>query len=272
LTVAFQGERGAYSEAAIRLHFAEDVASPLACKGFRDVFEAVLTGRAAAGVVPIENSLAGSVHENYDLLLQYPDIDIVGEQKIRIEHSLIGFPGADIETLKRVYSHPQGLAQCAQFLDQYAHLERVPFYDTAGSVAHIAREGMRDCAAIASLEAARVYGLVALKEGIETNPRNYTRFFVIASQGLGPVRNPNMASLVFSTPDRPGALFHCLEVLAAASLNMTKLESRPILGKPWEYMFYIDVQVPENLDKFHGAIEKLRDETEDLRVLGMYRS
>ena len=157
-------------------------------------------------------------------------------------------------------------------LDQFPRIERVPFYDTAGSVAFIAAEKKRDCAAIASVDAARAYGLEVLREGIETNPRNYTRFFVIARDDAPEVRNPTMASLVFSTVDKPGALFTCLQVLANRNLNMKKLESRPILGKPWEYMFYVDVEMPQEVEHFREAVERLQEETDDLRVLGIYRA
>ena len=271
-TVAFQGEPGAYSEQAIKRFFGVGNPSTVPCAGFKDVFESVLVGESTYGVVPIENSLAGSIHENYDLLLQYPDIAIVGEKKIRIIHHLIGYPDTKIEEIDKVYSHPQGLAQCREFLDKYPHMERIPFYDTAGSVAYIAQENLRNCGAIASGEAAKVYNLAVLKEGIETNPRNYTRFFVLARQESGYSERANMASFVFSTPDKPGALFRCLQILADAKLNMKKLESRPIPGKPWEYMFYVDVEIPPENEVFDGVVENLKKETADFRTLGVYES
>ncbi len=269
--VAFQGERGAFSEMAVYRFFEADDVTPAPKQRFGDVFEAVLTGNCRFGVVPLENSLAGSIHENYDLLLQYPDVEIVGEVRVRIVHNLIGLPGADLRSIKRVYSHPQGLAQCAQFLDQFPSWERVPFYDTAGSVAFIASQGDPANAAIASAEAARVYKGVVLKEGVETNPRNYTRFAVLSREGAARVERPNQASVVFSTPDRPGALFACLRVLAEKNLNMKKLESRPIMGKPWQYMFYVDVQIPEEGTLFSEALTELGGYTGELRGLGTYR-
>ncbi len=267
--VAFQGERGAFSEKAIQMEF-QDPVEPLPRPQFRGVFEAVLSGEARYGVIPIENSLAGSIHENYDLLLEYPDIQIVGERKIRIVHNLIGLPGARIEDLRRVYSHPQGLAQCARFLDRYPAWERVPYYDTAGSVAMIAREARPENAAIASAEAAAVYGMSILKEGIETNARNYTRFFVIAREGAVRGAAVTMASFVFATADRPGCLYRALSILAERGINMKKLESRPILGKPWQYMFYVDVEMPAARQSFDEAVELLKGETEDFRILGTY--
>jgi 3-deoxy-7-phosphoheptulonate synthase len=274
--VAFQGERGAFGEHAIRHWFAGPVEARPAPE-FHSVFEAVLLGRAQYGMVPIENSLTGSIHQNYDLLLQYPDIRIVGEQKIRIVHNLIGLPGVRIEDLRRVFSHPQGLAQCARFLDSHPDWERVAFYDTAGAVRHVAETGAKENAAIASEEAATVYGLSVLKQGLETNVQNYTRFFVIAreEQELPPeaaARKPGKASLCFAVADRPGALFAALQVLAERGLNMKKLESRPIHGKPWEYLFYVDVDVPDDSATFSLGMERLKAVTERLRVLGTYRS
>ncbi len=270
--VAFQGERGAFSEIAVHRYFERSGVRAVPCKRFRDVFEAVLSGGVRHGVIPIENSLAGSIHENYDLLIQYPDIRIIGEQKIRIIHNLIGFPGVGVDALKRIYSHPQGLAQCAQFLESYPAIEGVPYYDTAASVAHVARSKRPEWAAIASAEAAATYGLAILKAGIETNPRNYTRFFVIARAEEPVPADANMASVVFATRDKPGALFGCLQVLADESLNMHKLESRPILGRPWEYMFYVDVEIPEDRRRFERAAERLSAETESFRILGRYRA
>jgi prephenate dehydratase len=273
--VAYQGERGAYGEKAIRHWFSGDVKA-LPVPEFPNVFEAVLEGRAAFGIVPIENSLTGSIHQNYDLLLQYPDIRIVGEQKIRIEHNLITLPQAKVEDIRRVYSHPQGLAQCSRFLDEHPQWERVAFYDTAGAARFVAEKASPENAAIASAEAAAVYGLSVLRQGLETNVQNYTRFFVIAREADTPAatapREKGKASLSFSVADQPGALFKALQVLADQGLNMKKLESRPILGKPWQYLFYIDVDLPADPAVLERCVEKLSAVTEDLRVLGTYRA
>jgi len=277
--VAFQGERGAFSEHAARLHFAAEIETvPEA--DFRAVFEAVLQARVRWGIVPVENSLTGSIHQNYDLLLQYPDVRIAGEQVIRIVHNLIGFPGASLGDIRRVFSHPQGLMQCSTFLDAHPAWERVSWDDTAGAVRHVAELGDRASAAIASEEAARVHGLAVLHQGIEANPRNYTRFFVIERDAGDAVRpppsgrtgGPDKASFCFATDDRPGALFAALEVVAARGLNMKKLESRPIPGRPWQYQFYLDVDVPADRAGFDAAVAALRAVTQDLRVLGMYRA
>ena len=273
--VAYQGERGAYGEKAIRHWFAGEVKA-LPVPEFPSVFEAVLEGKAGFGMVPIENSLTGSIHQNYDLLLQFPDIRIVGEQKIRIEHNLIGLPGATLSNIKRVYSHPQGLAQCGRFLESHPNWEPVAFYDTAGAARFVAEKKSRENAAIASAEAAEVYGLVVLKQGLETDVQNYTRFFVIAGETdeaiASELREKGKASFCFSVADEPGALFRALQVLADKGLNMKKLESRPILGKPWQYLFYIDVDLPSDPSLFGKCMEELKRVTEDLRVLGTYRA
>ena len=284
--MAFQGERGAFSEHAAHLHFAAEVET-VPEPDFRAVFEAVLQARVRWGIVPVENSLTGSIHQNYDLLLQYPDVRIAGEQKIRIVHNLIGFPGTALADIRRVYSHPQGLAQCAAFLDAHPGWERVSWDDTAGAVRHVAEAGDRSNAAIASEEAARVHGLAVLQQGIEANPQNYTRFVVIerdpggergpdGGRDPGPASGrtgrPDKASFCFATADRPGALFAALEVLADRGLNMKKLESRPIPGRPWQYQFYLDVDVPADRAAFDAAVAALAGATEDLRVLGIYRA
>ena len=271
--VAFQGEPGAFSENALLRYFPDNVRSvPL--KEFRDVFDSVLAGKSHYGIIPIENTLTGSIHQNYDLLLQYPDIRIVGEKTIRIIHNLIGLPEADLEDIQRIYSHPQGLSQCARFLDKHPNWEKIPFYDTAGSVAFVAREGKRENAGIAGLDAARVYKMKVLKEGIETNSQNYTRFVIIAreelAQAAGQIGSANRASLVFSTANTPGSLFRVLQVLAERKINMVKLESRPIAGKPWEEMFYVDVDIPQGESVFQKALEELSEVTETLRTLGLY--
>jgi 3-deoxy-7-phosphoheptulonate synthase len=285
LSASFQGEPGAFSENALLRYFSDDI-RPVPQKEFRDVFEAVLEGRSHYGIIPIENTLTGSIHQNYDLLLQYPDIRIVGEKKIRIIHNLIGLPEAEIKDIRRVYSHPQALSQCARFLDGYSGWQQVPFYDTAGSIAFIAGEGKKEYAGIASLEAARVHKMKVLKEGIETESQNYTRFVIIAREELsqavspGPASSsrieqagraaPNRASLVFSTANTPGSLFQALQVLAERNINMVKLESRPIAGKPWEEMFYVDVDIPPETKLFDLSLEELDRVTETMRILGVY--
>lgn len=275
--VSYQGQRGAFSHKAMLRHFDREV-EPVSKTEFREIFDAVLDGSCDYGMVPIENSLTGSIHQNYDLLLQYPDVRIVGEQKIRIVHNLIGLPNATIPGIRRVTSHPQALAQCGRFLEGYPGWEKVSYYDTAGAVALIALQGDPANAAIASEEAAAEHGMRILKPSIETYVQNYTRFFVIARAGATltePTRSAagRKASLVISTPDRPGALAEALTLLARAGVNLKKLESRPIPEKPWEYLFYLDVDVPEDRSRFAEALRSLEEMSAaggSYRLLGEY--
>ncbi len=267
---AFQGVHGAYSEEALRAYFPDEFEA-VPCRSFRDVFEAVMTGEVKYGIIPVENSLAGVIHENLDLLMRYPGTRVIGEREIRIIHSLIALPGTGVSQVKRVYSHPQGLAQCEAFLDTLPGVERIPFFDTAGAVAHLSKLQDFESAAIAGEVAAEYYHMEVLKEGIETNPKNYTRFYVISREEVAEVeakgRKVSRVIMVFSTPDEPGALFKCLRILAENGLNMKKLESRPILGKPWEYMFFVETEVP-NQQSCSKALEELREASDNFRVLG----
>jgi 3-deoxy-7-phosphoheptulonate synthase len=287
--VAYNGESGAFAEQALMRVFGEE-APTARLPSFKGVFDAVLDGSACAGIIPVENSLTGSIHENYDLFLRYPDIAIVGEVKLRIVHCLIGDERANIDTISIVRSHSQGFAQCRDFLDQHPAWTLEACSDTASAVTSIAREGAVKVAAIAGKAAARIHGLKILKEGIETNPRNYTRFLVISRKfptgqnspekwiggawvppSLGS-EAPNKASLVFSVPDKPGSLFACLKSMADGGINLSKLESRPIQGKPWEYQFYADVSIPPEKGVFDRIMDQLRAQTEDFCFLGVYRS
>jgi 3-deoxy-7-phosphoheptulonate synthase len=278
--VAFSGESGAYAEQALIRAFGEEVPR-LSVSSFRAVFDAVLDGSAVAGVVPVENSLAGSIHENYDLFLRYPDIGIVGELKLRIVHCLIAQEGTTMESIRVIRSHPQGFAQCREFLNQYPQWQLETYTNTATAVASIAREGATcTVAAIAGEAAAKEFGLQVLKPGIETNPLNYTRFVIISrkvgDKALAPPSlgsdKPNKASLVFSVPDKPGSLFACLQIVSEKGINLSKLESRPIQGQPWRYLFYVDVSIPDTQGVFEAAIEALKTKTEDFRFLGSYRA
>jgi 3-deoxy-7-phosphoheptulonate synthase len=284
--VAFCGERGAFAEQALTRAFGEE-APRLSVPSFPAIFDAVLDGSATAGVVPVENSQTGSLHENYDLFLRYPDVAIVGELKLRIVHCLIGDEKASLDSITIVRSHPQGFAQCKEFLDKYPEWILEPATTTATAVASIARDGAVKVAAIAGEAAARAHGLRVIKDGIETNPLNYTRFVIIsrrvgdreesalrqgrAPPSLGSV-TPNKASLVFSVPDEPGALFACLKIWRDRGINLSKLESRPIQGKPWEYLFYVDVSIPGAAGDFDAAIGELKTKTRDFHYLGSYRA
>jgi prephenate dehydratase len=235
---------------------------------FKRIFEAVKGGKVDFGVVPLENSLTGSIHENYDHLLEY-DLRIIGEITLRIMHHLIARPEAKIETIKRVFSHPQVFQQCRQFLEQHQGWELVSAKDTATAVRQIKEGGLATDAAIASKEAAKIHGMAVIQEAIETNPRNYTRFVVISA---GPLENGprRKSSLICSTGNQPGALYETLKVFAENGINLVKLESRPIHGKPWEYMFYVDIEADIESASFKPVLDELEKKTDYLRVLGTY--
>lgn len=266
IKVAFQGERGAYSEAALIGHFGPD-AEPMACPSFDRLFAAVADGTAEAGMVPIENSLAGSVLENYDLLLQH-QLPIVGEASLSVRHCLLAKPGTRLEDVQVAYSHPQALAQSLPFLKRHG-IEARPAYDTAGSAKELSQRDEPGAAAIASARAAAIYGLEILAEGIQTREDNTTRFFVIRREVPAGLRREK-ASLVFAAANQPGSLFQCLGVFAKRDLNLTKLESRPTLDKPWEYYFYLDFEdglTPEVVD---AVLAELKPHTSFMRLLGVY--
>lgn len=264
---AFLGEIGSYSHKACIQFFGSQV-TPMAVDSFKAAFEAVKEGKTHFGIVPLENSLAGSVHENYDLLLEY-DLRIVGEIRLRIKHNLIGHPGADISGITRLYSHPQAFQQCRQFLEQHPEWETISVSDTARAVKYIKEAGSPTDAAIAGLDAAETYGMAVLEEGIETNPRNYTRFVVISPHLLDSGEKQK-SSLIFSTGNQPGSLFEALKIFADNGVNLVKLESRPIHGKPWEYMFYVDLEGDVQADSFAPVLERLREKTDYLKILGSY--
>jgi prephenate dehydratase len=266
MRVAFQGERGAYSEAAA-LALLGDSIEPVACQTFDEVFQLVEAGECDRGVVPIENSLAGSIHQNYDLLLRHT-LHIVGEHNFRVRHSLIALPGVAIGDVRRVYSHWQALAQCEGYLKRLG-VETVPFYDTAGSVKALAEEGHSDAAAIASRRAAEFYGLNVLEEGIEDEPENYTRFLAIAREPIAPP-DPAKTSVVFSVPNGPGALFKAIAVFSLRDIDLSKIESRPLKGRPWEYVFYLDFAGRSDDGPGLRALGHLRETATLLRVLGSY--
>jgi 3-deoxy-7-phosphoheptulonate synthase len=264
---AFLGELGTFSHKACAQYFGDEVkAVPMS--SFTQIFEAVKVGDVDFGVVPLENSLSGSIHENYDHLLEY-DLRIIGEITLRIMHHLIAHPEAKTEDINRVYSHPQVFQQCRQFLDQHEAWDLVSAKDTATAVKQIKEGGLISDAAIASKVAAEIHEMAVIQEAIETNPRNYTRFVIISTRRLenGPRRK---SSLIYSTGNRPGALFATLKVFADNGINLVKLESRPIHGKPWEYMFYIDLEADIESASLKPVLDQLEKNTDYLRVLGSY--
>ncbi len=267
--VAFQGEPGAFSERAARSFFGEGMRT-IPSPSFRDVFERVARGECGFGIVPVENSLTGSIHPNYELLLEH-EVTIVGEVKLRIVHNLIALPGVTPEQVKRVYAHPQAAAQCERFLRVHPEWSVLQVYDTAGSVKMIRDEGARDGAAIASTEAAQRYGMEILREAIENDAQNYTRFLVLAAEAR-PNPAANKVSLAYGTKNEPGSLLKTLQIFADRGINLLKLESRPIAGRPWEYLFYVDLSGNVEDRNVAEALVALRRETTLLKVLGGYPS
>ena len=274
----FSGKKGAYAEQAIE-NFFEDSAVAETVDSFDEIFQAVVDGKAEYGMVPIENSTAGSVYNNYDNLTRYEDISIVGALTLRIQHSLLGVKGASLDTIKNVYSHPQGLAQCSTFLKNQKWTA-VDTVSTATAASLVAEKASIENAAICNARNAKIYGLEIIKEGIQNEQNNYTRFVVIAANHIEePVKQwgekkPNMASFVFTTKNEAGALYDALGVFKSEKLSMNRLESRPIAGKPWKYWFYCDVVIPSECENPAQMIknfsEKLKSVAEDIRILGVY--
>lgn len=273
---AYQGEPGAYSEQAIFDFFAAPArVEPLPCQTFDDVFDQVAMGQCDYGMVPVENSLGGSVHRNYDLFMRH-NLHIVGEVVVRIRWYLYALPGVRLSDIKHVMSHWQALAQCEQTLSRLLPgAERESVYDTAGSVKMLAALQRSDTAAIAGRRAFDLYGLPILHEGIEDDPTNYTRFVVLSRD---PTPSPQgegsdasfKTSIVFATRNQPGSLFRSLAAFALRDIDLTKIESRPLQGSPWEYLFYLDFAGHADEDACRRALDHLRECTTILRVLGSY--
>jgi len=273
--IAFQGERGAFSEEAARKLLGAEI-QVLPCQRFEDVFRSLKEGRASGAVVPIENTLAGSVHENYDHLVNF-ELPIVAETSVRIVHNLIALKSVRFSEIKRAFSHPVALNQCLDFFAANPQVERIPFYDTAGSVKMVTEEQLRDAAAIASSVAAEIYGAQILRRSIESDRQNFTRFFLLRTpqyarrHQIEPASHTQWkTSLVFSTHNTPGALFRALSAFALRDLNLMKIESRPLRGKPWEYLFYLDFLGREDSPTAINALNHLRELADFLRVLGCY--
>lgn len=269
LRIAIQGEPGSFSHEAAQKAVPE--ATILPCTLSPEVFAAVMEGAADAAVIPIENSLAGSVVEHYDLLLAH-DVGIESEWLLRIRHNLIGVPGTDLRRVRQAYSHPVALAQCRRFFLEHPGIDAAPFYDTAGSVKQMVELRDAGIAAIASAQAARHYGGTILLEGIEDNAENFTRFFLIRRRDrLEPAADPDKVSLAFAVENRPGTLVSALEIFAGMGTNLTRLESRPVPGRPWEYVFYADYQLTD-VRVADRALEMLPRHCSMIRELGRYRA
>jgi prephenate dehydratase len=264
MRIAFQGEPGAYSEAAALAYSAH--AEPMSCQTFDEVFDAVLRKKSTHGIVPMENSIGGTIHRNYDLLVDH-DIPITGEVELDVVHCLQALPGTKIEDVKIVYSHPQALAQCERYLkDLGVTVEAI--YDTAGGAKLVAEQKMKGAAALASRRAAEVFGLEVLQEAVQDYEYNITRFFVI---GGTPAPDANKTTIVFALPSTPGSLFRALSVFALRDINLSKLESRPIRGRPWEYLFYVDLETRRDDLVCARALSQLGEFAKWVRVLGTYK-
>jgi prephenate dehydratase len=265
IRIAFQGERGAYSEMAIMLKFPTSTAIPL--KTFYDVFETVKTHRNGIAVVPIENSIEGSVSETYDLLLQ-DKIYVSGEIFQRINHCLIVNKG--YKNIINVYSHPQALGQCRNYI-QRNKLEPIPAFDTAGAVKFIKENKMMSSAAIASRRAAEIYDMEILDEGIEDKKNNFTRFFVISQQLVEKPSGKDRTSIIFALEHKPGSLYQVLKEFSRKSINLTRIESRPTKETPWEYYFYVDFDGHYNDEKVKLTLNRIKTQTKFFKLLGSYQ-
>jgi len=266
IDVSFQGEHGAYSELAAQFLFGESIRTE-PCKTLKQVLRTVEDGSVDFGVLPAENSLEGSVNQTYDLLLE-TSMKICAEVKIKVSHCLLALPGTKLGDIRAVYSHPQALAQCSAFLESLQVVGE-PVYDTAGSAKLIRENNMRDSAAIASEKAAALYGLEILHTGIEDLPENFTRFLVI-SENEAARTGRDKTSIVFGTKHSPGSLQRALSELATRGINLTKIESRPIKGTPWEYDFFVDFEGHRTDPACSDALEALEKSSTFLKILGSY--
>jgi len=264
--VAFQGEPGAYSESAVYQFFGSKV-KVKPCRDFREVFESVKRQDVEAGVVPVENSLEGSVNQNYDLFFSY-DLKVCGEVIVKVEHCLIVNPGTTLDSVKTVYSHPQALAQCRTFLEHLKY-ELVPTYDTAGSVKLIKEQKLLNAAAIASERAAELYDMEILARDIADNKENYTRFFVLSKED-SPVTGKDKTSIIFSAKHEPGSLYHALGEFAKRKINLTRIESRPTKKTAWEYNFYLDFEGHRSEPKCAETLKALEKYATFIKILGSY--
>lgn len=271
--VTIQGVAGCYHDAAAHLYFSGQDVTTIPCETFPAMFDTLAADASLLGIVAIENTIAGSLLQNHELLRQ-SNLNVIGELKMRISHVIAALPGQSLDELQEVNSHPMALMQCEHYIRRHPNLKIVEHLDTAGSAKEIAEGNLMGHAAICGEYAANLYGLNILEKGIETNKRNFTRFLIIAdplvASELGPKESEiNKASMVFSTPHTHGALSKILTVLSFYDINLTKIQSTPIIGREWEYRFYVDVTF-DSLVRYHQAIEAIRPLIRDLKILGEY--
>jgi len=266
-TAAFIGENGAYCHKASLSYFGDDV-TPIPMKSFREIFMAVQNGGVEYGVVPMENSLSGSIHENFDLLQEY-DLKIIGEITIRIKHALIAQKALDKNDIKKILAAPPAFSLCKNFLDQHPEVEPIPVKANSSAARQVKESQDLTAAAIGTAMEADLFGLTIIYDSIEDNPRNYTRFAIIAKEYLGN-KKIEKTSIIFSTGNEPGALLEIMKIFSNYRINLVKLESRPILGKPWEYMFYADLEADILSDSLSSMMTELKEKSDILRILGRY--
>lgn len=273
---AYCGKRGAYAEQAIGRYF-DGAAEAVSMNSFRDAFQAVIDGKVDFAMIPIENSLAGSVYDNYDNLTRFPDATITGAIHMRIQHALLGAKGATIDDIKTVYSHPQGFLQCSKLLSEHSSWAKIDAASTATAAQFVAEKGDKENAAIASIVNANYYNLEVIRESIEDDPRDYTRFVIISNKNKkdalpSATLRPNKASFMFCVKNEAGALYESLGIFQKNALNLTRLESRPVFGEPWKYWFYVDAELKEGTSDSYMAevLDQLKEKAEQIRLLGVY--
>ncbi len=270
--VTIQGIAGCYHEAAARAYFGEEEIETVACATFAEMFDRMALDRSLLGIIAIENTIAGSLLQNHELLRK-SNLNIVGEYKLRISHVLAALPGDTLDDIREVNSHPMALMQCGEFLKTHPRMKLVEKDDTAGSAQEIAQHLLTGHAAICGRLAAQIYGLNILAEGIETNKRNFTRFLVVAdplySDWLTAGKRINKASLVFSLPHTQGSLSKVLTILSFYDINLSKIQSMPIIGREWEYRFYIDLTF-DNFTRYKQSLDAIRPLTKNFKILGEY--
>ncbi len=265
--VAFQGERGAYSEVAARELLGKAI-TPVPCDSFETLFDKVARRRADLGVIPIENSLVGSIHKNYDLLLEH-NLKVVGEVQLRVSHALIARPGVPFKKISKAYSHPMALEQCRKFFKKHKTIAPISYYDTAGAVKMLTESKLTNSAAIASPYAARIYKMKLLKQAIEDEKHNYTRFLLLSRTPIA-FKGKAKTSIVFSLKSEPGALFKALSVFALRNIDLTKIESRPSRKQAWQYYFYVDFEGAVKDKLISHALDHLGEITHFIKILGSY--
>ncbi len=267
--IYFQGEHGSFSEEAA-LKFFKFNCRGIPCKDFEDVVRNLSKHKASFGILPIENSTIGSIHSNYDLLLKY-DVSIIGEFNLIVKQHLISLKGTSLKSIKRIISHPAALQQCQEFIRSLKNVDVEISYDTAGSVKLIKENNLRDAAAIASEISAKMYGMKILKRNVQDTQTNITRFLIISTKKRKPKKNPK-TSIVFTLKNYPGSLYRALSVFALRDINLTKIESRPIPDKPFEYYFYLDFLGDLNNHKTKNALENLKEISQFIKILGCYEA